>query len=155
MDAHLSIIYVIFVFEIYFIYLIFSYIYIYIYVFIFFIIVTWLDKSQIFGFRCLKAKEIWFWASTAPGRSYNVNTRVKGIAKRECTVRTIHTGIDSGCRKIRSKRADWRAKRTACRTRKSERTRENERFKIEKVIWERKPATRRIGDITESARSTQ
>lgn len=48
---------------------------------------------------------------------------------RECTVRTIHTGIDSGCRKIRSKRADWRAKRTACRTRKSERTRE--RYKIE------------------------
>lgn len=80
------------------------------------------------------------WTSTL-GRSYNANTWGKGEPKtlpRLYTVRIIHIGIDSGCRKTRSKRADGRAKRTACRTRKNERKRE--RFKIESNLrksWQR------------------
>jgi len=71
------------------------------------------------------------WTST-PGRSYNANTCGKRKPKtlpRSYTVRIIHIGIESGCRKTRSKRADERAKITACRTRKNERKRE--RFKVE------------------------
>lgn len=72
------------------------------------------------------------WTSIS-GRSYNANTGGGGRREPKTLPRFVHSiihiGIDSGCRRTRSKRADGRAKRTACRKRKNERKRE--RFKIE------------------------